>query len=67
VPSTSDFAELSTLRAQLDDLVDRVVALGDLYRDSVDSAIGAELDQAERSLLGARRALDRAAALLESV
>jgi hypothetical protein len=63
--ASSDFAELSSLRAQLDDLTSRVVAVGDRYRDTDDSAIAAELDQAERTLLGAARALDRAASLLD--
>ena len=63
--ASSDFAELSSLRAQLDDLTSRVVAVGDRYRDTDDSAIAAELDQAERTLLGATRALDRAASLLD--
>ena len=63
--ASSDFAELSSLRAQLDELTARVVAVGDRYRDSDDSAITAELDMAERSLLGAVRSLDRAAGLLE--
>jgi hypothetical protein len=64
--ASSDFAELSSLRAQLDEVTSRVVAVGDRYRDSDDSAIAAELDQAERTLLGASRALERAATLLES-
>jgi hypothetical protein len=62
--ASSDFAELSSLRAQLEDLTIRVVAVGDRYRDTDDSAIAAELDQAERALLGAVRALDRAAGML---
>ncbi len=62
--ASSDFAELSSLRAQLEELTTRVVAVGDRYRDSDDSAIAGELDQAERSLLGAVRALDRAAGML---
>jgi hypothetical protein len=62
--TSSDFAELSSLRAQLDEVTTRVVAVGDRYRDTDDSAIAAELDQAERALLGAVRALDRAAGLL---
>ncbi len=63
--ASPDFAELSSLRAQLDELTSRVVAVGDRYRDTDDSAIAAELDQAERTLLGATRALDRAASLLD--
>ena len=62
--ASPDFAELSSLRAQLDDLTARVVAIGDRYRDGDDTAISAEIDQAERALLGAGRALDRAATLL---
>ena len=55
--ASSDFAELSSLRAQLEELTARVVAVGDRYRDTDDSAIAGELDQAERALLG--RASDR--------
>jgi hypothetical protein len=64
VPGSSDFAELSSLKAQLDELTARVVMVGDRYRDTDDSAISSELDQAERNLLGAYRSLDRAAGLL---
>ena len=62
--ATSDFAELSSLKAQLEELTSRVVAVGDRYRDTDDSAISAEIDQAERALLGANRSLDRATTLL---
>jgi hypothetical protein len=62
--ASSDFAELSTLRAQLEELTARVVAVGDRYRDTDDSAIAAELDQAERALRGAVRTLDRAGGML---
>ena len=58
--TTSDLAELSSLRAQLEDLAARVVAIGDRYRDTPDSAVTNDLELAERSLLGARRALERA-------
>jgi hypothetical protein len=60
--ATSDRAELSTLRSALDDLIDRLNAVADRYRDSEDSAITGDLDAAERGLVGARRAVDRAAA-----
>ena len=63
---SSDFAELSSLRAQLQELTARVVAVGDRYRDSDDSAVAAELDQAERAMLGAVRSLDRAAGILDA-
>ena len=62
--ASSDFAELSSLKAQLDELTARVVAVGDRYRDTDDTAIAAELDQAERALLGAGRSLDRAGSLM---
>jgi hypothetical protein len=61
----SDFAELSSLRAQVEELTARVVAVGDRYRDTADSAIAGELDQAERMLLGALRSLERAIGMLE--
>jgi hypothetical protein len=66
VSASSDFAELSSLKAQLEELTSRVVAVGDRYRDTEDTAISAEIDQAERALLGANRSLDRAAGLLGS-
>lgn len=56
----SDAAELSTLESQLDELTVRIVAVADRYRDTPDSAITAELDGAERGLLTARRAVERA-------
>jgi hypothetical protein len=62
----SDAAELSSLRAQLEDLTQRVVVVGDTYRESDDSAITGELDQAERALHAARRSVDRAIDLLQA-
>ena len=62
----SDRAELSTLRAQVDDLTRRVVAVAAHYDDTPDSAVAADLFAAERSLSAARRQLDRATAHLES-
>ncbi len=62
--ASSDFAELSSLKSQLEELTARVVAVGDRYRDTDDSPIAAELDQAERALIGAGRSLDRAGGLL---
>lgn len=62
--ASSDFAELSSLSSQLDELTSRVVAVGDRYRETDDSAISAEIDQAERALLGASRSLARAADLM---
>jgi hypothetical protein len=62
----SDRAELSTLRAQLDDVTRRVLAVASHYDDTADSAVSADLFAAERSLSAARRQLDRATAHLES-
>lgn len=62
--ASSDFAELSSLKSQLDELTARVVAVGDRYRDTDDTAISGELDQAERALVGAGRSLDRAGSLM---
>lgn len=56
----SDRAELSTLRAQLDDLVERITKLATRYEDSDDSAVADDLFASERSLLAARRTLERA-------
>ena len=58
--SESDLAELSTVRAQVDELIRRVVAVAEHYDDTTDSAVAADLFAAERSLASARRQLDRA-------
>ena len=65
--ASSDFAELSSLKAQLQELTSRLVAVGDRYRDTEDTAISSEIDQAERGMLGAYRSLDRAAGLLSEL
>lgn len=64
VNAASDLAELSTLRAQIDDLTVRVLAVAERYDDTADSAIAAELFAAERALVGAKRSLDRAITFL---
>jgi hypothetical protein len=56
----SDRAELATLRAQIDELVTRVTAVAQSYDDASDSAIADDLFAAERSLITARRLVDRA-------
>ena len=56
----SDRAELATLRAQIDELVTRVTAVAQSYDDAADSAIADDLFAAERSLITARRLVDRA-------
>jgi len=60
----SDLAELSSLRAQVDELTRRVVQIADGYRETEDSAVTNELDQGERALMTVGRALERAAAML---
>jgi hypothetical protein len=64
VGSDSDRAELSTVRAQVDELIRRVVAVAEHYDDTEDSAVAVDLFAAERALVSARRQLDRAAAHL---
>jgi hypothetical protein len=64
VSTESDLAEISTVRAQVEELVRRVVSVAEHYDDSPDSAVAADLFAAERSLVAARRQLDRAAAHL---
>ena len=61
----SDIAELSTIGAQLDELAKRVEAVGDRYRESPDSAVANDIDLAERSLIGAGRAIARATRTLQ--
>ena len=63
--SASDRAELSTLRAQMSDVIERIVAVADRYENSPHSAVASDLYAAERALLTARRALDRALAHLD--
>jgi len=58
--ASSDLAELSTLRSQLEDLARRVVAVADRYEDTADSQIASDLYAAERTLVSARRAVDKA-------
>jgi hypothetical protein len=60
----SDLAELSTLRAQLDDLVERVTDVATRYEDTAHSAVADDLFATERSLLAARRTLARASTRL---
>ena len=60
MPTNDDLAELSTVRSQLEELTDRVVAVADRYRDTADSVIAADLDHAERSMTAASRAIQHA-------
>ncbi len=58
--TASELAELSTLRALLDELTVRLVSVAERYDKTPDSAVAADLFATERALLGAGRALDRA-------
>lgn len=60
----SDVSEISTLRAQIDDLTARLLAVAERYDDSADSQVATELFAAERALVSARRSLERAFKLL---
>jgi hypothetical protein len=60
VSTSSDLALLSSLGTQLDDLGARITEMADRYGTTPDSALANELYTAERGLIGARRALDRA-------
>lgn len=63
----SDHAELSTLRSALEESTERVVTVADRYRESEDSAVAGDLDTAERGLVMARRAIDRALKALADI
>jgi hypothetical protein len=56
----SDLAELSSLRAQVEDLTARLVEVAERYGTTPDSAVAADLFAAERALFAAARSLDRA-------
>lgn len=62
----SDLAELSSLRAQVDELARRVLAVAERYDETPDSAVASELFAAERGLVTARRSVERAAGHLET-
>ncbi len=57
---SADHAELSTLRSSLEELTERIVEVGDHYRGSDGSGVAGDLESAERALIMARRAIDRA-------
>ena len=63
----ADQAELSTLRSSLEESTLRVVAVADRYRNTDLSAPAGDLDAAERGLVSARRALDRALRTLNEI
>ena len=67
VSASSDLAELSTVGSQLEELARRVVAVADRYEDTADSQIASDLYAAERTLISARRAVDKAIAALDDL
>jgi hypothetical protein len=67
VPVTgSDTALLSSIVAQVEELTKRVTDLAESYGSTPDSAIASEMFAAERALITARRALERASRFMES-
>ena len=56
----SDLAELSSLRAQLEELAGRVETVALRYEETPDSAVAGELFEAERALRSANRIIERA-------
>jgi FixJ family two-component response regulator len=65
--ASSDRAELSTLRSQLEELARRVEAVADRYADTADSQIASDLYAAERTMISARRAVDKAIGALDDL
>jgi type II secretory pathway component PulK len=65
--ASSDRAELSTLRSQLEELARRVEAVADGYEDTADSQIASDLYAAERTMISARRAVDKAIGALDDL
>ena len=63
----SDVAELSSLRSQLDEVVERVTAIASRYQGTPDSAVAVDLFEAERALISAGRVLDRALTALGEI
>ena len=64
--STSDRTELSTLRAQVEDLIERITPIVERYGESSDSAVANDLFAGERALVSAGRALDQAIGHLDT-
>ena len=67
MPASSDLAELSTVRSQLEELARRVETVADRYEDTADSQIASDLYTAERTLISARRAVDKAISALDDL
>lgn len=63
----TDLALLSSISTQVDDLAARVTEMAERYGVTPDSSVASELFGAERSLHAARRAVERAASLLDDL
>ncbi len=63
--AASDIALLSSVGAQIEELAARITAMAERYGGTPDSAVASELFAAERSLIGARRSLERVRTLLD--
>lgn len=53
-------AEISSIATQLEELMNRVVKIGDEFRTDPDSGFVNECNSAERNLMSAIRAIERA-------
>jgi len=58
--TSSAAAEISSISSQIEELMKRVTSIGDQYRATPDSQLVTECNSAERSLMSAIRAMDRA-------
>jgi hypothetical protein len=67
MPASSDLAELTTLRSQLEELASRVESVAERYDDTADSQIASDLYAAERLLVSARRSFDKAIGALDDL
>ena len=63
----TDLAMLSSIATQLEDLGARITEMAERYGATPDSSLASELFGAERSLITARRALDRARGYLNQM
>ena len=65
--ASSHQAELSSVRSQLEELQGRVETIAFHYQGTPDSAVAAELFEAERALTSAGRTIDRALTALSEL
>ena len=54
-----DAAALSSVQSDLEQLITRIVAIGDVHRPDPDDVLVVQLDELERSLRAATRRLER--------